>query len=324
MTSQPSNDLIKVGVFLSRTPVQDAFWNMCRGPRGADGDLQLVGPDRTADHILCIGTPIPENGRPGRRGLMRVVRGRGSDRERFAACFKRLKRSRDDVTVLFYEPPGIVSDIEYEVAREYAGRVFGPDPRASDPITLPAMWRAPLSPQAVLALPPGEKSADLAIVTSGKNRLPGHRARLDFLRRLRREAIPFDLYGVDLPPDLEGKGPVEFKHDILYRARFTLAIENDADTELYVTEKLWDPLVAWSIPIYYGSMAAEAFLSPDAYIRLPDLEDGGIGVISHALQAPEREARMTGIANARTRIVNELNLVHWLRGVLHKLQSPRP
>ena len=191
MTHQPSTDLLKVGVFLCRTPMRDAFWNMCRGPRGVDGNLQLVGPDRSADHLLCVGTPIPKKGRPGRRGLMRVIRGRGSDGERFAACYKRLKRSRDDITVLFYEPPGIVSDVEYEVAREYAGRVFGPDPRASDPITLPAMWRAPLNPQTVLELPPGEKATGLAIVTSGKSRLPGHRAKTRLLTTTPPRGHPF-------------------------------------------------------------------------------------------------------------------------------------
>ena len=117
---------------------------------------------------------------------------------------------------------------------------------------------------------------------------------------------------------------MDSKHDVLYRARYTLAIENDAKTELYVTEKLWDPLVAWSVPIYYGSTAAEALLSPVAYIRLPDLNDAGVGVISRALQAPDWEARRTGIAKARTRLVNELSLVHWLRSVLHELHSRRP
>jgi glycoprotein 3-alpha-L-fucosyltransferase len=39
--------------------------------------------------------------------------------------------------------------------------------------------------------------------------------------------------------------------DLLRQAKFTLAFENSA-TEDYVTEKLFQPLIAGSVPVVYG------------------------------------------------------------------------
>lgn len=314
MGSQPTESGTRVGVFTTRDDGPDALWNQCDGSEGQHGPLALCGPDRRADHLLCLGAPIPRSGRPGRRGVARLLRGRGTDRERLAASFRRLDRPPSDITVLFYEPPEIVQDIEYDVARAFAERVFGPDARATHPLSLPSMWRSNEPIDALRALTPTSDAEGLAIVTSGKASIPGHRARLAFLQRLREANVPFDLHGVDLPLSLGGNGPVESKHEVLRRARFTLAIENDAVTPGYVTEKLWDPLLAWSLPLYFGSEGANAMIPADAFLRLPDLGEAGIDFVRHALAHPPwRDERREAMARARQQVLGPLRLIEWLR-----------
>lgn len=243
-----------------------------------------------------------------------MLRGRGTERERLRLCFRRIGRRREDVTVLFYEPPGIVQDIEYEIAREHAARVYGPDERATHRIPLPATWRADAPRDALKALEPAPDVEGLVVVTSGKTILDGHRARLRFLERLRDAGVPFELFGTDLPSSLGGRGPIGSKHDVLRRARFTLAIENDTRTAGYVTEKLWDPLLAWSLPLYLGSEAADAMIPRGAFVRLPDLGDAGVERVREALAHPRwREERLDAMRQARAQVLGPLRLVEWLR-----------
>ncbi|MFN5663421.1 MAG: hypothetical protein ACK48N_15235 [Planctomyces sp.] len=82
--------------------------------------------------------------------------------------------------VMMDEPPEAVSDAAYAFVAARAGRVWGPDPRAGNPVMLPSvfpfggplmMWRD---------LPPPrdhDKVLPLVAVTSAASSLPGHAAR---------------------------------------------------------------------------------------------------------------------------------------------------
>ncbi|MFO0081344.1 MAG: hypothetical protein ACK55O_01875 [Phycisphaerales bacterium] len=84
------------------------------------------------------------------------------------------------VDVMMDEPPEAVSDAAYAFVAARAGRVWGPDPRAGNPVMLPSvfpfggplmMWRD---------LPPPrdhDKVLPLVAVTSAASSLPGHAAR---------------------------------------------------------------------------------------------------------------------------------------------------
>jgi hypothetical protein len=80
-----------------------------------------------------------------------------------------------------------------------------------------------------------------------------------------------------------------------------------------VTEKLWDALLCWCLPIYYGSGAAEKMIPEDAIVRLPDLGEGGLDVVRKALADPGLwERRLPAIAEARRRALGDLRLVSWI------------
>jgi hypothetical protein len=165
--------------------------------------------------------------------------------------------------------------------------------------------------------PPVSKPVPLAVVTSGRNVLPGHARRLRFLERLRAAGVPFNLYGRGLPAHLEPRGPIQSKGTAYRPARFVLALENHAEGDCYVTEKLWDPLLTWSVPLYHGSTAADRVLPPDAYIRLPDLEEAGVDTVREAIARPTGwDERLEAIGEARRRILGDLRMVEWLRRLL--------
>ncbi|HEX2980104.1 MAG TPA: glycosyltransferase family 10 [Anaerolineaceae bacterium] len=82
------------------------------------------------------------------------------------------------------------------------------------------------------------------------------------LRMARRWAACVDVYGRGWPKDLPNyRGVCINKLDILRQYRFALVFENQPQPG-YVTEKLLDPFVAGTVPLYHGA--------PDANQDLPE------------------------------------------------------
>ena len=161
--------------------------------------------------------------------------------------------------------------------------------------------------------PPKKEHATLVAVTSGKLHLPGHKERMVFFQALLASGVDLRLFGHNLPMALNPGGKLMDKGSILRPARFALAIENHALGDLYVTEKIWDPLLCWCLPLYYGSGAAEKMIPPEAFVRLPDLGPRGIETVKQTLADPNLwERRLDAIAEARRRILGPLRLVEWM------------
>ena len=89
--------------------------------------------------------------------------------------------------------------------------------------------------------------------------------------------------------------------------------KNYAGNSWYVSEKLWDSLLAWCLPIYYGGSAADKLLPPGSFLRLPSLDEKGIAYIKEVIATPDAwfEAK-EAIAEARQIILHKLNLLNWL------------
>lgn len=78
----------------------------------------------------------------------------------------------------------------------------------------------------------------------------------------------FDLYGstwnqVDFP---SYKGRANAKMDILKNYKFCICYENMRDTRGYVTEKIFDVLIAGCVPIYYGASNIAEYVDPACFI----------------------------------------------------------
>jgi hypothetical protein len=311
-----------LGVFHEHFRTADFLWNQCEGAYGEVGDtggegLCVRSGDRGADHVLVINFVVGPDGLRRSRGWRRTLYkmlGRSTTPLRICPGYEWLDRPPERTWALVYEPPGYAGDWYYEYTRSRCGRVYGPDPRATHPCALPAMWTLDEDLAALRAMPPPEKPWPLAMVSSGRQLLAGHSSRLGFLKRVKAEGLPMRLYGRGLRAELGGLGEVASKASALRPAQLALVIENYAEGEQYVTEKLWDALLCWCLPVYYGSGAADRMIPPEAMVRLPDLGEAGLAVLREAVADTGLwERRLPAIAEARRRTLGDLRLVEWAR-----------
>ncbi|WP_421914831.1 glycosyltransferase family 10 domain-containing protein [Mesorhizobium sp.] len=113
------------------------------------------------------------------------------------------------------------------------------------------------------SLPAKTESAPVAHFQSAAIDLSG---RVAFASELARH-IGIDSYGRHNPtrtiegPDL-GK---QTKIETIARYRFCLALENSISPD-YVTEKIYDPLLAGTVPVYLGAPNVDEFVPANAYI----------------------------------------------------------
>ncbi|MDJ0616922.1 MAG: glycosyltransferase family 10 [Calothrix sp. MO_192.B10] len=221
------------------------------------------------------------------------------------------------VIYLLREPPlnEVVkrNKLNYQEAEKYCGYVSGPDDFAPTPDYMPAIWYHGNSFRELNEMPPPQKVKTCSWITSGISRTVNHRQRLQFLESLQAREIEFDLFGRNLPKSAKTIGEIGNKWYAMAPYYYNLAIENYADNNWYVSEKLWDALLAWCLPIYYGGPAADKLLPPGSFLRLPSLDEKGIAYIQEVTANPDAwyEAK-NAIAEARQIILHKLNLLNWL------------
>lgn len=224
---------------------------------------------------------------------------------------------QEQVIYLLREPP-LTEVVErnkrnYLEAQKYCGYTSGPDDFAPTPDYMPAIWYHANSFRELNEMPPPEKVSPCSWITSGISRTANHRQRLDFLQSLQSSDIKFDLYGRDLPTWATKSGELGNKWHGMAPYYYNLAIENYAENNWYVSEKLWDALLAWCLPIYYGGPAADKLLPSGSFLRLPSLDAKGIAYIQEVTATPDAwYAAKDAIAEARQIILHQLNLLNWL------------
>lgn len=62
------------------------------------------------------------------------------------------------------------------------------------------------------------------------------------------------------------KGLVESKHEIFKKFKFSLCFENVADISGYITEKIFDAMLAGSVPVYRGADNISDYIPQDCFI----------------------------------------------------------
>ncbi|QLE56562.1 glycosyltransferase family 10 domain-containing protein [Nostoc sp. TCL26-01] len=297
---------------------QDWMWQQTPHPFGIWGNMQIHCTHPKPDFLLMYNyTSFPKqpqkqpwwvNNQKAEKSYHQAI-------ETIKTKLRGVPKER--VIYLLREPP-LTEIVEankrfYREAEAYCGYISGPDDFAPQPDYMPAIWYVANSFRDLNDLPSPPKTRVCSWITSGIDRTANHRQRLDFLRLLRNHELDFDLYGRDLPDWANGKGQIGNKWYAIAPYYYNLAIENYADNSWYVSEKLWDALLAWCLPIYYGGPAADKLLPPGSFLRLPSLDEKGLAYIREVTATPDAwyEAK-EAIAEARQIILHKLNLLEWL------------
>jgi hypothetical protein len=209
----------------------------------------------------------------------------------------------EHVWLLLQEPPNEHFRPMHRGGDAYA-RVFTTDPSLTGERYIPTHpalpWHVDRDYDWLKRCAPPEKTRALTCITSAKAIFEGHRKRLRFLADVRRR-VEFDLFG-------RGFASVADKWDVLAPYRFALVVENFANP-LYWSEKLADPLLAWTVPIYAGCTDIARWIPAEAVIQV-DMADADAPekILAAVSDARGWKRRLEAVAEARLRILDQHNL----------------
>ncbi|NET04303.1 MAG: glycosyltransferase [Merismopedia sp. SIO2A8] len=292
----------------------DWLWQQTPTPFGVWGNIQMLAQAAQPDFLLMyqFNFPRPAPQLPWWKRLRQKPKPPAPD---VNSLLRGVPKER--IIFLLREPPldEVIkrNKFNYEAAKQYCGYISGPDDFAPTPDYMPAIWYHANSFRELneMGVPPKEKTCSW--ITSGINRTASHRQRLEFLRQLQASETSLDLYGRNLPSWSNSSGELKNKWYGMAPYYYNLAVENYASNDWYVSEKLWDSLLAWCLPIYYGGAAADKLLPPGSFLRLPSLDEKGIAYIKEVTATPDAwHQAKEAIAEARQIILHKLNLLNWL------------
>ncbi len=310
-------DIKTVGMISSYSNIDkrgDWLWQQTPNHFGIWGNIKIQASAPNPDFMLMYQFDFPKKNQP--QSWLDKLR-RKSQKPEIDVGSRLRGVPKERVIYLLREPPldEVVEKNKryYQAAENYCGYISGPDDFAPFPDYMPAIWYIGNSFRELNEMPIPEKVAPCSWITSGINRTANHRQRLQFLESLQNNEIKFDLYGRNLPAWSKSSGELGGKWHGIAPYYYNLAIENYADNSWYVSEKLWDALLAWCLPIYYGGSAADKLLPPGSFLRLPSLDEKGIAYIQEVTSTPDAwYAAKDAIAEARQIILHKLNLLNWL------------
>jgi len=155
----------------------------------------------------------------------------------------------------------------------------------------------------------------ISLVCSDKVFTEGHRKRLSFVHGLREH------FGDRM--DVFGRGTNTFadKEQVLSPYRYHVALENCNDKD-YWTEKISDPILALTYPVYYGCENLEEYLPDGCFTRIDIAQPKrAIEVIETVIASDIAETSTNRLREARKLILDEHNIFALLARVAKKLQS---
>lgn len=164
-----------------------------------------------------------------------------------------------------------------------------------------------LNSDQIRCLKPPVKDKVMSVITSQKNFMPDHKRRLNFINELKKRYYnQIDFYG-------HGGKVLNDKAEGINSYKFHLCFENSS-SNTYWTEKLMDPILGYSVPVYYGCKNIETFFEKGIIkIDLNDF-DNSLIEIDNILSNSEfiYEKMKSDLVVNRNKILNKLNLISFI------------
>jgi hypothetical protein len=157
------------------------------------------------------------------------------------------------------------------------------------------------------------KTKNLSVINSKKEFSEGHKKRINLINNLSKKyPNDIDIWG-SITSGKENVGPFKTKlppkdkKNGLLPYRYHLVIENGS-TPFYFSEKIVDPLLSWSLPIYWGCKNIDKFLPKGSYINIDINKKGVEDEIILISKSNLFEENYNVISEARELILNKYNL----------------
>jgi len=162
------------------------------------------------------------------------------------------------------------------------------------------------------SMKPPAKKRDLSVICSTKAFTPEHAKRLNFVEALKTHfGDRLDWYG-------NGKQPIKEKWDALIDYKYTIAIENQSRNDV-ITEKLLDPFLTFTYPIYFGAPNVFEYFSKNALLLI-DIQDipGSIAKIEDVLDQDIYPSVLPELTRERIKVLNDYNFIQRIIGIVDK------
>jgi len=165
----------------------------------------------------------------------------------------------------------------------------------------------------LVAMEPPIKQHRLSIVDSGKATLPGHHNRLQAIQDIINHVPDIHMYGY-ITTGREGTGPfkkplpVRAKEEAFLKYKYAVAIEN-GQTPHYFSEKIIDPILCWTTPIYWGCSNISKYFPKGSFIEIKHLNSDVGAQVASIIESQHYEENLGALAEARDLILNKYNLI---------------
>ena len=164
---------------------------------------------------------------------------------------------------------------------------------------------------------PPDKTVVLTTINSGISDLPGHKLRADFIQRIGKSDLNFDLYGASNWGALKQyRGRADSKWPIYSKSKYVLAIENEV-SEFYWTEKFTDAILCHSMPIYYGSPKISNYFPEGSYIPIDITRKSAVDDLRDILSSDFYEKNIPRLLEARNSILKKHNMLSFIDSELN-------
>ena len=158
-----------------------------------------------------------------------------------------------------------------------------------------------------------EKKYKLSVVDSGRRDLPGHHNRLVVLEDILKCISDVHFFGY-ITEGRQNTGPFKTtlpprtKEAAFLDYKYALVIENGR-TPHYFSEKIIDPILCWTTPIYWGCSNISKYFPKGSFVEIKDLNSGVGSQVASIIESQHHEDNMTALAEARDLILNKYNLI---------------
>lgn len=155
-----------------------------------------------------------------------------------------------------------------------------------------------------------KKTKLCSVICSNKTCTKEHRARIEFVEKLKlRFGNDIDFYG-------RGFNTIEDKIEALSEYRFHIALENTPLAN-YWTEKIADPFISLTYPIYWGCSNLEEYFDPQSFTRIDiNHPERALKIIEQILSSDIDKRNHTFLEKSKSKVLYEYNIFSAIHKIL--------